>query len=92
MPRITLTGSLTCTTPAEAETVAQYLPDHISLSRAEPGCLMFSVTQTTDPLIWQVDESFATRDAFDAHQARTRASAWFRATAHIARAFQITEG
>lgn len=90
MPQITLTGQLVCTTAQDAATVTQYLPDHIALSRAEPGCLRFSVTQTA-PLIWQVDETFTTRAAFDAHQTRTRASVWFVATAHISRAFTVTE-
>lgn len=91
MAHISLTGQLICATPADAAIVTRYLPDHIALSRAEPGCLSFSVTQTA-PLIWQVDETFTNRAAFDAHQTRTRASAWFHATAHIPRAFTVSEG
>ena len=49
----------------------------------------FTVTQTADPMIWQVDETFVDQTAFDAHQNRTRASEWFAATSHIQRAFQI---
>lgn len=91
MTQITLSGQLTCATVADAAIVTRYLPDHITLSRAEPGCLSFTVSQTA-PLIWQVDETFANRAAFDAHQTRTRASVWFHATAHIPRAFKVTEG
>jgi len=36
-----------------------------------------------------VAESFANRAAFDAHQTRTRASAWFAATRHIPRDFRV---
>lgn len=73
----------------DLETVRIYLNDHIRLSRAEPGCLRFEVVQTSDPLIWQVDETFVDQAAFDAHQTRTKASPWYAATAHIARAFQM---
>ncbi|HEX9859427.1 MAG TPA: antibiotic biosynthesis monooxygenase [Paracoccaceae bacterium] len=92
MPRITLTGTLTCATAADEAIVAQYLPDHIRLSRAEPGCLSFDVARTADPAVWQVGEAFTDRAAFEAHQTRTRASDWFRATGHIPRAFTVSEG
>jgi quinol monooxygenase YgiN len=38
-----------------------------------------------------VDETFLDRAAFEAHQARTRASAWYAATAAIPREFRQTE-
>jgi quinol monooxygenase YgiN len=88
---IIVTGKLSCATPEDAALVAAKLPEHIRLSRAEPGCLTFNVNPTMDPLIWQLDESFVDRPAFEAHQARTRASAWFAATAHLARDFKITD-
>jgi quinol monooxygenase YgiN len=87
---ITLTGTLTCSSAEEADIVRTYLPEHIRLSREEPGCLTFNVVPTDDPLIWQLDESFTDRAAFEAHQARTRASDWYAATAHIGRDFHIT--
>ena len=61
------------------------LPEHVRLTRAEPGCLSFEVTPTDDPLAWRVEERFTDRAAFDAHQRRTRASAWGAATAAIRR-------
>lgn len=91
MPAVTLQGTLTCATPQDADLIARLLPDHIRLSRAEPGCLSFTVTQTADPLVWQVAETFADRAAFDDHQSRTRASDWGRSTAHIARRYTVTE-
>lgn len=92
MTTVRLTGTLTCATLADAALIARYLPDHIALSRAEPGCMAFAVTPTADPLVWQVDEAFADRAAFDAHQTRTRASAWFQATGHIRRDFRLSAG
>lgn len=91
-PPVRLTGTLTCATLADAALITRYLPDHIALSRAESGCLAFAVTPTADPLVWQVAEAFATRAAFDAHQTRTRASAWFAATGHIRREFTVSPG
>ncbi|MDM7930669.1 antibiotic biosynthesis monooxygenase [Tabrizicola sp.] len=88
---IRVTGTLSCATLEEAAIVAALLPEHIRLSRAEPGCLDFSVTPATAPLIWELDETFTDRAAFEAHQTRTRASEWFRATAHLARDFQVSD-
>jgi quinol monooxygenase YgiN len=36
-------------------------------------------------------EAFRDRPSFDAHQARTRHSAWFAATRHILRDFRLEE-
>lgn len=93
MPAIRLTGNLICATPDEAEAVLHALPAHVAATRAEPGCLWFSVVRSAeDPLVWEVEERFADRAAFEAHQIRTRASAWFRATGGIRRDYRITEG
>ena len=88
---IALTGQLICTTEEEVATVRRFLPDHIRLTLAETGCLSFSVTETADPMVWQVEERFTDRAAFDAHQTRTKTSPWFAATGRIARRYQITE-
>lgn len=88
---IRLKGHLICMTEAEAQAVRLHLYQHIALSRAEPGCLAFEIEQTDDPMIWDVRESFRTREDFDAHQLRTRASPWFEATRHILRDFKVEE-
>ena len=88
---IRLKGHLICMTEDEAHIVRAHLPEHIRLSRAEPGCLTFDVSETDDPMIWDVQESFRTRADFDAHQTRTRASRWFDATRHILRDFRVEE-
>ena len=89
---ITLTGSLHCLTALDSAIVARHLPEHLTLSRAEPGCLWFRVSQSVDPLVWTLDEGFADAAAFAAHQSRTRASGWWTATQHIARNFQLADG
>ena len=88
---IHLTGTLICATPEDARLVERLLPEHIRLSRASAGCLSFTVLPQPDGLTWAVDETFADRAAFQAHRARTVASDWGRATAHIPRSYQIVE-
>ena len=86
---IRVTGTLTCA-PIEARTVRAALPAHVRLTRAEPGCLSFEVTETA-PGVFTVAECFADRAAFDAHQTRTRASAWWQVTSHMTRDFELSE-
>lgn len=89
MAEIRLTGTMTCP-PERAEAVRAALPEHIRLTRAEPGCLQFDVTETA-PGRFGVSERFADRTAFEAHQARADASAWARVTAGCPRDYEITE-
>lgn len=86
-----LTGRLICRDEAEAEIARAHLGEHVRLTREEPGCLSFEVTQGDDPLVWTVNESFVDRAAFDAHQVRTKASAWGMASTAIQRDFSIRE-
>lgn len=87
--KVALSGKLVCASSDEADLVRQFLPEHIRLTRQEPGCLSFEVTETDDPLVWRVEELFADAAAFDAHQARTRASEWARETAAIRREYAL---
>ena len=88
---IRLTGTLICATLDDLVIVQTYLPDHICLSRAEPGCLSFDVTQSGDPLVWKLDESYIDGPAFEVHQTRNRASIWWQKSQGLIRDFQITE-
>jgi quinol monooxygenase YgiN len=89
---IHLTGTLTCTSSDDLQIVETYLPDHIILSRAEPGCISFNVTQTADPLVWYLDETYVDQAAFEAHQARNRASEWWQKSQGLVRDFQLSQG
>jgi quinol monooxygenase YgiN len=89
MSDVRLNGHLVCASRQEARIVAEFLPEHIALTRAEPGCLAFDVTPTADPLVWQVEERFRDEAAFAVHQARTAASPWARATAAIERRYSV---
>lgn len=86
-----LRGQLVCLTEADAEAVRRHLPDHLSLTRAEPGCLTFEVSPTDDPMVWEVMESFRDRASFAAHQARAQSSTWAEATRNCLRNYQVEE-
>ena len=86
---VRLSGQLVCATPAQADAVAQHLPQHVALTRAEPGCLRFDVVPLADGTTWQVDEVFASPAAFRAHQVRVAGSGWGRATAGIERRYAV---
>ena len=74
----------------DIETVEDHLPEHIRLSVAERGCLSFKVqVDPENPNIYLVDEEFSDQSAFDAHQARVKASDWGRVTAHLMRKYKI---
>ena len=88
---IRLRGQLICLTEDEAQLVRLHLPLHLALTRAEAGCLTFVVDATEDPMVWEVIETFRDCASFDAHQARTRDSAWFAATRGILRNFRLDE-
>ncbi|MEM7430042.1 MAG: antibiotic biosynthesis monooxygenase [Pseudomonadota bacterium] len=91
MPRVSLKGHIDVP-PDRLEAVAEALPLHIELSRAEPGCIFFNVDPCPAvPGRFLVSESFVDRRSFDAHQTRTRASAWATVTAGIPREYEITE-
>lgn len=80
---VTLKGTLRCN-PDDAAIVRAALPDHIRLSRAEPGCEFFEIVES-EPGLFTVHERFKDDAALDAHTARTRASDWWRLTGHIPR-------
>ncbi|MBM7815721.1 quinol monooxygenase YgiN [Brevibacterium paucivorans] len=83
MSTIELNGTLICKDVSDDSIVERFLPKHVALSRDEPGCLRFEVTQSDDPLVWNVSEQFTDQASFDSHQARVKASEWGHATSHI---------
>ncbi len=91
MPRVLLDGYLEV--PADrVDSVAAALPEHIGLTRAEPGCLSFSVVQSAEqPTHFMVSEVFAGRDAFEAHQRRAASSPWAKVTAGMPRHYIIRD-
>lgn len=88
---VKLSGYLKCKNSEEVESIKNHLPEHIRLSRAETGCHSFAVIETENPLIWKVEEAFVDKSSFEAHQQRTKASVWGKATASIAREYTVSK-
>jgi len=89
MGPVRLAGQLICVNDQQALVVAAHLPAHIKSTRAELGCISFDVTETANPLIWDVAELFADETVFGAHQERVAGSEWGRATAGFERRYSI---
>ncbi|MDO5751995.1 putative quinol monooxygenase [Arthrobacter sp.] len=85
-----LTGQLICHSDDEVSAVSAFLPHHIELTLAEPGCISFSVEQSDNPRVWDVSECFQDAPSFELHQARAKASEWGRATAKIKRSYYVS--
>lgn len=74
------------------EAVAAALPDHIALTRAEPGNLTFEVTENPDiPYRFDVAETFVDQAAFEFHQTRAASSQWAEITKGIPRHFKVED-
>ena len=86
---VRLSGRLVCHSDEEAGLVAQHLPEHTALTRAEPGCLSFDVSPTDDPWVWAVEERFRDQESLAAHVSRAADSPWGRATSGIERRYSI---
>lgn len=88
---LTVQGTLSASDPDLAERIRAALPEHIRLSRAEPGNLHFNITESDDPGVWTVDEAFVDAAAFEAHKARTATSDWPARTDGLSRDLTISE-
>ncbi|MDO5642588.1 MAG: antibiotic biosynthesis monooxygenase [Paracoccus sp. (in: a-proteobacteria)] len=83
--QVAISIRLTCTDLNQLQILLDHLPEHVALSRAEPGCLLFTATQTQDPLIWQVEELYTDLAALEAHKARMNATIWPQVSQSIER-------
>jgi autoinducer 2-degrading protein len=87
--KVVLSGFITVLA-GEVERVLELLPEHIALTLAEPGCLVFEVRQRAGtPTIFDVYEEFQTAEAFAAHQARVQASPWGAVTKGVERSYTV---
>lgn len=77
---------------SDIDPVKKELPNHIALTRKEPGCLLFEVTPDLDhPNKFTVYEEFADKESFASHQKRVANSAWGKVTVDVERHYKITE-
>ena len=76
----------------DLETVIQALTIHKELTLAEPGCIVFRVSQSSlQPNRFEVYEEFTNREAFEAHQNRMKTSDWGKITKNVTRHYQVTD-
>ncbi|MDO4251330.1 MAG: antibiotic biosynthesis monooxygenase [Moraxella sp.] len=88
MSKVILEGYIVIPKAEKAE-VLQALDEHIALTRAESGCLVFDIRpDQMDECVYHVYEEFVDKAAFESHQARVRASDWRRASANVARHYK----
>ncbi|NOY41081.1 MAG: antibiotic biosynthesis monooxygenase [Planctomycetes bacterium] len=91
MPRIVLSGYISVPA-ADLHAVRQALPEHIEMTRAESGCLVFKVEEDpAEPGRFSVYEEFENRNAFEFHQARVQASDWGQISRNVKRHYKIDE-
>lgn len=83
--QVALSGQLVCANADQLQIVLEFVSDHIAASRAELGCLYFDIFQTTNPLVWQVEELYLNENALAAHKVRTAASIWAIKTIELGR-------
>ncbi|MDG3088459.1 antibiotic biosynthesis monooxygenase [Vibrio hannami] len=76
----------------ELDAVKAELVTHKRLTKEEPGCLIFNVTESPDnPLRFDVYEEFVDKAAFEAHQKRVSSSRWGKVTVNVERYYRIFE-
>jgi len=75
----------------EVQAILDHLPDHLALTLAESGCVVFVVTQRlSEPNIFDVYEEFQDGNAFAKHQKRVQESPWGRVTKNVLRSYTVT--
>ena len=89
MSKVILSGFINV--PAnELSDIEKELPRHIRLTRDEPGCEVFEVTQVeADPRRFNVYEVFSSEADFARHQERVRNSEWGVLTQNVERHYTI---
>ena len=73
------------------QAILDHLPDHVALTLAESGCVVFVVTQRfSEPNIFDVYEEFQDGKAFAKHQKCVQESPWGRVTKNVLRSYAVT--
>ena len=91
MNKVILKGFIIVPT-ADLSAIKKALISHKELTRNEPGCLMFNVTQSEINLNrFDVYEEFINKAAFEQHQVRVKNSTWGKAAANVERHYEIFE-
>ncbi|TDO98047.1 putative quinol monooxygenase [Marinomonas balearica] len=89
MKKVVLSGYILIL-EAELYEIEEALIEHVTLTKAEEGCLVFNVTKDpSNPLRYDVYEEFASQEAFDFHQTRVKSSTWGQVTTNVERHYSI---
>ena len=90
MGQVTLVGYLDVPTDRLAG-IRAALPEHIRLTKAEPDCISFDVTEsTTHPGRFDVAEVFASEKGYTDHRERTARSSWAEIAKDIPRNYTLS--
>lgn len=89
MTKITLSGHIIVPTQ-DLQSVRDALVEHIALTRAEDGCIVFDVNEHSEQAgRFDVYEEFIDSNSFAAHQARVRDSHWGKVSINVSRHYTI---
>lgn len=89
MSKVVLSGYISVP-ESDLPQVKTALPEHIRLTRAESGCLVFTVTECpSDPARFEVYEEFEDEAACKYHQKRVASSPWSTCTKNVERHYKI---
>lgn len=89
MSKVVLSGYI-LVPESELRQVRAALAEHILLTRAEAGCLIFNVTACpSDKTRFEVYEEFESEAAFKFHQQRVATSPWGTCTRNVKRNYKI---
>ena len=91
MAKVILKGYI-MVSAADLSRLENELPNHLRLTRAEAGCLIFDVTKDVDIAgKFHVDEEFVDQQSFALHRQRVEKSHWGKVSAGAERFYEITE-
>lgn len=89
MSKVTLKGFITVADD-DIINVLNELSNHIKLTRKEPGCLVFNVTQDEENRHrFNVYEEFKNKESFTLYQSRVRNSLWGKITKNVERSYNV---
>ena len=75
----------------DIDAVETELDNHIRLTKAEEGCIVFEVVQDkSNRYRFDVYEEFSDQESFRRHQDRVKNSTWGEVTASVIRNYEIT--
>lgn len=90
MKKIVLKGFI-IVPAADLAAVLDELPNHVSNTISEKGCLVFDVSQdAVDQHKLHVYEEFESKLAFEQHQARVASAKWGAVAQHCERHYEVT--